>query len=107
MGLETAERLGRELGTEAGLQAGVVAGGDAGAEAGKLEVKKHNVLEMKPEEIDALKKTLDTVGKDFGKPAGEKAGIEAASKINIPSILEQALAAAKKASDEAKALSQA
>ena len=28
--------------------------GEAGAEAGKLEVKKHNVLEMKPEEIETF-----------------------------------------------------
>ena len=62
---------------------------------------------MKQDELEQLKKTLDSIGTNSGKSAGEKAGIDAASKIDIPSILEAALSEARKASDEAKALSQA
>ena len=62
---------------------------------------KHNILDMKQEEIEALKSKLVAIGVETGKPSGEAAGREAASKIDIPKILERALSAAKKAADDA------
>ena len=95
------ERMGAELGAKLGQEAGEIAGGEAGSAAGKAEAAKHNVLVMAAEEVEALKVKLGQVGEESGKPSGEKAGKEAAAKIDVPKILQEALAGAQKAADEA------
>ena len=75
--------------------------GAAGAEAGKVEVAKHNALEMSAEQIAAVKATLVEIGGAAGKESGIAAGTEAGSKIDIGKILKQAVEAATKAAVEA------
>ena len=41
------------------------------------------------------------MGTDAGVPSGEKAGRDAAAKIDVPKLLAEALAGAQKAADEA------
>ena len=89
------------MGAKLGQEAGEIAGGEAGSAAGKVEAAKHNVLVMAAEEVEALKVKLGQVGEESGKPSGEKAGKEAAAKIDVPKILQEALAGAQKAADEA------
>ena len=81
-------------------EAGAEAGEAAGAEAGQAEALKHNVLTMSPEEVEALKAKLSECGGVAGKERGEAAGTEAGSKINIPQILQEAVAAATKAAEQ-------
>ena len=76
-------------------------------QAAKAELAKHNVVAMKSESIETLKKDLVKIGGEAGKVDGDKAGTEAGSKINIPKILEEAIAAAVDAAEKAAKLAQA
>jgi len=104
---EIASRLGKELGEAAGLLAGEQAGEEAGLVAGKSEASKHNILEMKAEELETLKASLSVIGTSSGKEAGTKAGAEAGSKIDIPYLLKEALEAAVKAAEQAATMAKA
>ncbi len=68
---------------------------------------KHNIIAMKAEAVEVLKKDLIVIGGTVGKAAGEKAGAEAGAKINIPKILAEAVAAAVDAAEKAARLAQA
>ena len=81
-------------------EAGAAAGEAAGADAGQAEALKHNFLTISPEEVEALKAKLSECGAIAGKDKGEAAGTEAGSKINIPQILQEAVAAATKAAEQ-------
>ena len=76
-------------------------------QAAKSELVKHNIVAMKSDSIETLKKDLVKIGGQAGKVAGEKAGTEAGSKINIPRILAEAIAAATEAAERAAKLAQA
>ena len=61
---------------------------------------KHNVLTMSPQDIEALKVKLAECGATAGKDVGTAAGTEAGSRIDIPHILQEAVAAATKAAEQ-------
>ena len=61
---------------------------------------KHNVVTLSPQDIEALKGKLAECGAAAGMEVGTAAGTEAGARINIPHILEEALAAATKAAEQ-------
>lgn len=55
---------------------------------------------MSPQDVEALKAKLSECGAGAGKEKGEAAGREAGANIDIPHILQEALAAATKAAEQ-------
>ena len=81
-------------------EAGAGAGEISGAEAGQTEAVKHNVVDLSPQDVEGLKVKLAECGAAAGKEVGTAAGTEAGSRIDIPHILQEALAAATKAAEQ-------
>ena len=81
-------------------EAGAGAGETSGAEAGLAEAVKQNVLALSPQEVEDLKLKLAECGAAAGKEVGTAAGTEAGSRIDIPHILQEAVAAATKAAEQ-------
>ena len=75
------------------LISGGLAGASGGREAGIAEASKHNVLQLNAGQIDELKVKMAEIGHAKGGIDGEAAGTEAGLKIDIPSILAEAVAA--------------
>ena len=63
------------------------------------------MLNLSPQDVEALKVKLGECGAAAGKEVGTAAGTEAGSRINIPHILQEALAAATKAAEQVKLVS--
>ena len=89
------------------LISGGLAGASGGREAGIAEASKHNVLQLNAGQIDELKVKMAEIGHAKGGIDGEAAGTEAGLKIDIPSILAEAVAAAKAAAVSAAQIAKA
>ena len=58
------------------------------------------MVDLSPQDVEALKVKLAECGAAAGKEVGTAAGTEAGSRIDIPHILQEALAAATKAAEQ-------